>query len=161
IVDGNRAAITLVEPVSERRCGRLVDDTQNLEPRDASPVARSRSLSIVEIRGNRDDGPIDLEIELAFITEEPLRTPLQLAEHERRDLWRRELAIHQTDPDDASWLAADAKRQQPRLVAHIVDTTAHEAFYRVNRTTGCRHQPSLRFTADMDRPLRRERYGRG
>ena len=64
VVHRDGAAIALVEAVGER-CGRwLVDDAQHLESRKAPGVARRGPLCVVEIRGDRDDGAVNLEVDV-------------------------------------------------------------------------------------------------
>ena len=94
--------MALVEAVGERRRGRLVDDAQHLEPGDAAGVARRRPLRVVEVGRHRDHRAIDFGVDLALRCEELLGAPLQLAQDERRDLRRRELAIAEPDPHDAA-----------------------------------------------------------
>ena len=102
VVDGDEAGVPLVEAVGERGRGRLVDDAQDLEPGDAAGVARRGALRVVEVGGHGDDRAIDLGIDLALLGEELLGAVLQLAQDERRDLRRRELALAEPDPDDAA-----------------------------------------------------------
>ena len=54
IVDGNRLALVLLEPVGERGRGRLVDDAQHLEARDLAGVLGRLALGVVEVSGNGD-----------------------------------------------------------------------------------------------------------
>ena len=108
IVDGDDAGVPLVEAVGERRRGRLVDDAQHLEAGDPAGVARRRALRVVEVRRHGDDRAIDFGIDLALRGEVLLGAALQLAQDERRNLRRRELALAEADPDDAAAaLAAD------------------------------------------------------
>ncbi len=101
VVDGDEAGVPLVEAVGERGRRRLVDDPQHLEAGDAAGVARRGALRVVEVGGHRDDGAIDLGIDLALRREELLGAALQLAQDERRDLGRRELALAEPDAHDA------------------------------------------------------------
>ncbi len=48
-------ALGLVEPVSEARRGRLVDETEHFEPRDLAGLLGRLTLRIVEVRGDGDD----------------------------------------------------------------------------------------------------------
>ena len=144
VVDGNQPIVTLVETVGERGRGRLVDDAQHVEARDAAGVARRGPLRVVEVGRHGDDGAIDFEVDLACLLKVFLRPPLQLAEHERRDLRRRELAIAETDPHDAVRLAGETfERQQPGVVLHIVDAAAHEALDRVRGARRIGDEPAL------------------
>ena len=77
----------------------------------------------------------------------------QLAKDERGNLRRREFPIGDTDADDAAGLAADAERQQRRLIPHVVDPAAHEALDRVDRRSGVDQQPPLCLAPDVNRAL--------
>ena len=54
--DGLLLLLILVEPESERRGGRFVDDALDLESRDLARVLGGLALGIVEIGGNGDHG---------------------------------------------------------------------------------------------------------
>ncbi len=116
-----RPRVPLVEAVGERRRRRLVDDPQHLEAGDAAGVARRGALRVVEVRRHGDDRAIDLGVDLALRGEELLGAALQLAQDERGDLRRRELAIAEADPHDARRFTCHPEREQPRLVADIVE----------------------------------------
>src|SRR5215470_15352181 len=105
IVHGNQALMALVEAVGERRRGRLVDDAHDIKAGDAAGVTSGRPLRVVEISGNGNDRAIDLVIDVTLRREELLGSVLQIAQDERGDLWRRELAVAEPDPDDAARLA--------------------------------------------------------
>ena len=92
VVDRDEPGVPLVEAVGERRRGRLVDDAEHVEAGDPAGVARGGPLRVVEVRRDRDDGAIDVRIDLALLGEVLLGAVLQLAQDERRDLRRRELA---------------------------------------------------------------------
>src|SRR5437879_12332939 len=51
IVDGDFAALPLVQAVSERSRGRLVDKAENFEAGDFAGVLGGLALGVVEIRG--------------------------------------------------------------------------------------------------------------
>ena len=109
--------LLLVQPVGQRRRGRLADDAQHFESGQPAGVARRGALRVVEVGGHRDHGAIDFEVELALLAEVLLGALLQLAQHERGDLRRRELAVADANAHDAASVAADAERQQRGLVA--------------------------------------------
>ena len=127
VVHRDDAAVAPVETVGQRRRRRLVHDAKHLEPGETTGVARRGSLRVVEVGRHRDDGAIHLEVELALFPEMVLRALLQLAQDERGNLRRRELAIVETDPDDPTGLATDPERQQRSLVTDVVDAAAHES----------------------------------
>ena len=129
VVDGDRAAVLLVEAVGQRRGGRLVDDAQHFEPGQAAGVARGGALRVVEVGRHGDDGTVHLEVELALLAEVLLGAALQLAQHERGDFRRRELLVADADAHHAARFAADPERQQVRFALHVVDAAAHEALH--------------------------------
>ena len=47
--------VEFVETVGERRCGRLVDDLQNVQPGELAGGDRGGALGVVEISRHRDD----------------------------------------------------------------------------------------------------------
>jgi hypothetical protein len=50
VIHGDLLVLLLVEAVSERRRGRLVDDAENFEARDLARVLGRVALRVVEIR---------------------------------------------------------------------------------------------------------------
>ena len=56
VVDGDGAGLALVQAVSQRGGGRLVDDAQHVQPGDAAGVAGRLPLRIVEVSRHRDNG---------------------------------------------------------------------------------------------------------
>ena len=160
VVDGDDAGVALVEAVGERRRRRLVDDAQHFESGDAAGVARRRALRVVEVGRHGDDRAIDFGIDLALGGEELLGAMLQLAQDERGNLRRRELALAEADADDAAGFAGDAERQQLRLVAHVVDALAHEALDGVDGARRLGQEPPLRLAADEDRAVGADRHDR-
>ena len=83
VIDRDGAGLLLVETVSERGRGRLVDDAQHFEAGDLAGVLGGLTLGVVEIGGNGDDGLIDLLAEIGF------RRLLHLLQDEAGDLRRR------------------------------------------------------------------------
>ena len=56
IEDDNLLVIFLIETISESCCGRLVDNTANLEASDFTGIFGGLALRIVEVGRNRDNG---------------------------------------------------------------------------------------------------------
>ena len=56
VQDDNLLVIFLIETISESRCGRLVDNTANLEASDFTGIFGGLALRIVEIGRNRNNG---------------------------------------------------------------------------------------------------------
>ena len=160
VVHRDGAAVALVEPVRQRRGGRLVDDAQHLEPGQPASVARRRALCVVEIGRHRDHRAIDLEIELTLLAKEFLGAMLQLAQHERGDLGRRERAPADVDAHHTARLSPDAERQQRGIAADVLDAAAHEALHRIHRARRRRQQPALRLASDEDRAVLVDRHDR-
>src|SRR2546423_417113 len=102
VVDGDLAiAPLLVEPVGERRSGRLVDDALDREARDAAGVLGRLALRIVEVGRHGDDRFAHR------LTEIVLGGLLHFHEHARRDLRRRHLLALHLDPGVAVVRADD------------------------------------------------------
>ena len=161
VVHRDDAGVPLVEPVGERRGRRLVDDPQHVEAGDASGVARGGPLRVVEVRRHGDDRAIDVRIDLALGGEELFRPALQLAEDEGGNLRRRELAVSESDPDDARRVAADGEGEQTRFVAYVGQTLAHEPLDRIHRAVRVGHQPALGFATDVHGAVGGHRDDRG
>ena len=80
----------------------------------------------------------DFRIDLSLLGEVRYRTAPQLPQDERGNLRCRELTLLEADFDDSALaigvapLTADPEREQPGLVANIIDALAHEALHRVH-----------------------------
>ena len=126
--------------------------------RPASRVAvRCASLKYA---GHRDDRAIDFRIDLALLGEIRLGAVLQLAQDERGDLRRRELARAEPDLDDAARVAGETEREQPRLVADVVHALSHEALHGVDRAAGIGQQTPLGLAPDEYRLILGNRHDR-
>ena len=55
IVDGDALVLLLIETISQRRRGRLVDDAQHRQSGDLSGILGGLALAVIEIRGHRDN----------------------------------------------------------------------------------------------------------
>ena len=80
VVDRDGAGLLLVEAVSERGRGRLVDDAQHFKAGDLAGILGGLTLRVVEIGRNGDDGLLDLLAEIGF------RRLLHLLKNEGGDL---------------------------------------------------------------------------
>src|SRR5579883_2538725 len=75
VVDDDHPLRAAIEAVGERRRGGLVDEPQDLEPREPTGVAGRLALAVVEVRGHGDDGL------LHRAAERRLGPALELAQH--------------------------------------------------------------------------------
>ena len=89
VVDGDRLVLFLVEPVSQRRGGGLVDDAHDFQARDFAGVLGGLALRVIEIRGHRDDRLGDL------FAQEIFGSGLQLLQNHRGD-FRRAVVLRRT-----------------------------------------------------------------
>src|SRR5690625_8997 len=80
IVNCDRSALLLFEAIGKRSRGRLVDDAQDLEPRDLAGVLCGLTLRVVEVGRNGNDRLLDL------LAEEALGGFLHLLEDVGRNL---------------------------------------------------------------------------
>ena len=80
VIDRDRLAVLLLEPVGERRRGRLVDDAEHFEARDLAGVLGRLALRVVEIGRHGDHRLRDGLAEIA------LGGLLHLLQDERADL---------------------------------------------------------------------------
>ena len=126
VVDRDRALVGPVEPVRQRGRGRLVHETQHLEPREPPRVLGCLALAVVEVGGDGDDRLGDR------VAERALGPPLELAQDVRRDLGRRHRAAADGEPDNplASLREAIAAAV---VVAHVLETEPHEPLDREDR----------------------------
>ena len=72
----------LVQPVGQRRCGRLVDDAQHFQPGNGAGVFGCLALGVVEVGRNRDHGLGYLLPQLGFCV------LFNLLQYKSRDLGR-------------------------------------------------------------------------
>ena len=84
VVHHDHLRVAVVEPVGERRRCGLVDDAQDVEPRDGAGVLGGLALHVVEIRGHGDDRVGDALVQVA------LGVLAQLAQDHGGKLLRRE-----------------------------------------------------------------------
>ena len=132
----------LVEPVRERRGGRLVDDAQDVEAGDLAGVLRRLALRVVEVRRDRDDG---VRHRLAEVR---LGVVLELLEDHRRDLRRRVLGPLRSDTRVVVRALDDLVGDDLHLLGDLVELAAHEPLDREDRVLGVRDLLALRRCAD-------------
>ena len=64
VVDRHLLFLLLVQPVRQRRGGRLVDDAHDVEADDVAGVANGLPLPVVEVGGNGHHRLVDLLLEI-------------------------------------------------------------------------------------------------
>ena len=107
--------VQFVETVGNRRGCGLVDNLQNIEPRELAGRDRSRALSVVKISGHSDDCVRDRLLQIFFSVR------LQLTEDQRRQfLGRINLAVE--------------------LAMELLLRLAHLAFHEVDDPLGFGHR---------------------
>ena len=146
VVDRDLLVLLLVETVSERGRGRLVDDAEHFEAGDLAGVLGRVALRVVEVSGDGDDGLGDLLAELRF------GVGLELRENHRGDFRRAEsllLAVHlHLDVGVAIRGLHDLVRNAMFFLADLVELAAHEALDRENRVCGIGDRLAFRGLAD-------------
>ena len=122
VVDHHRLVGLVVEAVGHRGRGRFVDDPLDLEARDLAGVLRGLTLAVREVRGNRDDGLLNLLAEVL------LGVAFDLAEDERRDLLGRVALAVDVDLVVFTHVALDRIDRAVRVLDRLIlRGFAHEA----------------------------------
>ena len=127
--DGLIGAV-LVEPVGERRGGRLVDDAQDVEAGDLAGVLGGLPLRVVEVRRHRDHG---VGHGLAEIR---LGVGLELLQDHRRELRRCQLLVARLDAHVVVGPCDDVVGHHRHLLGHLGLLAAHEALDREDGVLG-------------------------
>ena len=83
IIDQYLLRLSVIQTIGKRRRGRLVDDAQNIQPRNASGIARRLTLAVRKIRRYGDDRLRNR------LTQKRFRVPAELLEDHRGNLLRR------------------------------------------------------------------------
>jgi hypothetical protein len=155
IEDGHLFVSLLFQAVSQRRRCGLVDDALDLEPRDRAGVLRRLPLGVVEVRGHRDDGPLDLLAQVGF------RGLLEVLENHRGNLRRRVQLAPDLDLHQLVRTADHLVRDEFLFLGHLAAAPAHkplDGIYRVLRVGNLLMPGEL---ADQDLALVREPDHRG
>ncbi len=138
IVDGDFAALLLVQAVGEG-CGCwFIHEAQHFEPGDSSRIFRSLALSVIEIRGDSDYRAID-----GFV-EEIFGPGFQFAQDECRNLGWREDFVAEPHANHVGAARLDAEGKNLQLVFDVFGRTPHETLHRINCALGLRKQALLR-----------------
>ncbi len=153
VEDGERPLGLLVEAVRNRRRGRLVDEAQDLEPRQPTCVARRLSLPVVEVRGHRDDRAGQRAAQLA------LGAGLQHLQDFGRNFHRRHgppAGNRETNDLPVTCRRREFVGRQPARRLGVLRATTHEPLHRRDRVAWeLRGQSVARLRADDDGTVRR------
>jgi hypothetical protein len=145
----------LVEAVRERRGGRLVDDSQDVEPGDLAGVLRRLALRVVEVGRDGDHRVGDR------LAEVRLGVGLQLLEDHRADLRRGVVLALRLHAHVAVRAFHDLVRDDLHLLADLAELAAHEALDREDGVPGIRYLLALCGRPDEPLAVARERdHGR-
>ena len=130
IVYGDGFVLLLVQAVSQRGGGRLVDDSHHFESRDLARILGRLALRIVEVGRNRNHGLRDFAAQISF------GRFLQLAQDHRRNLGRRILLAADVDARVVRIAADHLVGHHLHFFGDFVIAPAHEALDRKNRVLG-------------------------
>src|ERR1019366_8149097 len=152
IVDGDGFVLFLVEAVSQRRRGGLVDDAHNFETGDPAGVLGGLALRVVEVGRHGDDGLRDLFAKVA------LGGFLQLGQNHGRDLGRRVLLARDVHPGVAVLTADRLVGDHLHFFVDFVEAAPHETFDGENRVLGVGDRLAFRHLPDQPLPALGERH---
>ena len=102
VIDQNLLRRFVVQAVGHRSSRRLVDDAQNVQPRDAACILRSLALAVVKVGWHRDDG---LGHRLAEVA---LSVAADLRQDHGADFLRGQVFAVDVDPVVGTHVALDA-----------------------------------------------------
>jgi hypothetical protein len=153
VVDRDRTATALLEPVGERGRSRLIDDAQHLEAGNFAGVLGRLALGIIEIGGHRNDRLGDRLAQVA------LHRFLHFLEHESGDLRRAVLLALGFDPGVAVVGFYDLVRDQVLVLLGqgIVEAAPDQPLDREQSVLGVGDRLTLGRLADQPFARIRER----
>jgi len=136
VIDRDRAGALLLHAVSERRCGRFVDDPQHLEPGNPASVLGRLALAVVEVGRHGDNRLCDRLAEIS------LGGFLHLLQNERADLGRGVFLAAALDPGIAIVAGDDLVGDKIHVLLHhrIGEAAADQALDRKKRVFGVGHR---------------------
>ena len=134
----------LFEAVCQCSGSRLVDDTDDFQTGDLTSVFGGLALGVVEVRGDGDDGLVDLMAEVV------LSCVLELHQHAGRDFGGSVLTAVDVDLDVLFLAADDLVRNDLLFRFDFGVTASHEPLDRVDRVLGVRDGLPLGGLADED-----------
>ena len=121
VVDRDGFVLFLVQAIGKSRSGRLIDDSQDLQPSNFARLFGRLPLAIVEVCGHRDDGLADL------LAQEILGGGLQFLQDHRRNLGRTVSLAENIHPSIIVRSANNLVGQPLHLFAGLVVAMPHEA----------------------------------
>ena len=126
VVHGNRLVLALVEPVSQSRRRRLVDNSLYVEPCNLARIFRSLALRVIKVSRNRDDSLSHFLAEIIF------RRLLQFLQNHRRNLWRGVLLPLRHNRDVVA-VPLHLIRDHLQFFANLIKPASHKSLDRENR----------------------------
>jgi hypothetical protein len=146
VIDRKSLARGCTEAIREGRRGRLVEDAEDLEACLLRGATRGRALQVVEVRGDRDDGAIDLLPQRVL---GDLFCPL---DDHRRDRGQRELAGARSDHRLLLRALDELEGKAPLRLLDLgrPPLTTDQALDREERVLGVDHATLARFASDED-----------
>ena len=134
IVDSNFFIALLVETISERGSGRLIDDAKDFQPRYLTGILGGLALSIIEISRHRNDGLGNR------FSQSALGICFELRKNHSRDLRWAELLGFSVDFDFDGNVPVgrfgNGVGNTLELLGNLVKFSPHESLHRINRVLG-------------------------
>ncbi len=144
VVHGEEAVVPFLEPVSEGRRRRLVQEAQHVEPREPARIFRGLALRVVEVSRHRDDGASHaIELVLGVL--------LQHLQDLRRDFDRRHRFALDLEANHVGlrWVLRLDEFVRPEPPGfRIVRAATHEALHAHDRVARVRRSAPLRVAPD-------------
>ena len=141
IVDSDFFVALLVETISERGSGRLIDDAKDFQPRYLTGILGGLTLGVIEISRHRNDG-------LGYrFSQSALGIGFELRKNHGRDLRWAELLGFTVDFDFDGNVTirrfGNGVGDTLELLGNFIKFTPHESLHRINRVLGVGHSLAL------------------